>query len=500
MGATTESPAAGWGRKWPRDANSLVFPELVVAAMVEEVLKDSSAAKSSRERHDRVFSLAGGSVPLVGGAPVKVSLPNPEDDPDAWKRWTDALGRHFATHDVSAEDELARAVSRSIAGVKATDSARIAALPLTVGTAALQTKNAVVGSENAEDWAGAVDDIYQLGTPADDPRRSPSALVVNGLIFQAQRSHLLRSIDLAVREGILAPMGIDHTVVALVDVNKDESPHWELPRAIAPNTPFSWFYEAWNKLVSEDWRELVPPRVWVDWLAATARLAIGMSTLWKSRWYSSIGDLILSDSDGALDLLCELVRNDPLIDWQESDQSLNQRNVQPDLRALLARAAYVEDFLRAKITSREIDVTMSIDDGLAQLRLPNNRAQLRASIARGYANNPKKQRRAAVETCLTARATTGPWVDRYALLGWYYSKYRVVEPTSELLVLLASLASNRPSDECTVGDVRRELARLGLRPSIPELVSRLEAAGLCRRSADASDAIRIPPAFRKVGL
>ena len=52
-----------------------------------------------------------------------------------------------------------------------------------------------------------------------------------------------------------------------------------------------------------------------------------------------------------------------------------------------------------------------------------------------------------------------------------------------------------PGGECRVGDVRRELSKLGLRPSVRELVMNLESAGLCRAIADAEDSLVVRSAF-----
>ena len=89
---------------------------------------------------------------------------------------------------------------------------------------------------------------------------------------------------------------------------------------------------------------------------------------------------------------------------------------------------------------------------------------------------------------LASRSDSGPQADFYGMLRNAGTRYSVVEPGRRWTALIAGLASGMPSGRCTVGDVRLQLASLGLRPELGELIALLEDAGLARGSADADQA------------
>ena len=225
-----------------------------------------------------------------------------------------------------------------------------------------------------------------------------------------------------------------------------------------------------------------------------------MSVLWQARYLDELGELIQSEStDLSIESFREKTLSGPLIQWDEGKKSLRQRNVQPDIRALIARGAYIEKFLDDRKSKNDVLVTDSFSEAILKLRRNEFRQILRRELDQGYVKNPKKSKRYAVESCLTARSLSGEYADHYGFLvqhGKGKAKFRVVDPSTEVLALIASLACGTPNGVCNVGDVRRSLKSLGFQPSIPELVRRLEMAGLCRDSADASDAVQVKSAFR----
>ena len=85
--------------------------------------------------------------------------------------------------------------------------------------------------------------------------------------------------------------------------------------------------------------------------------------------------------------------------------------------------------------------------------------------------------------------------DHYGLLTSRGNAIAVVSPGTEWVAVVASLSAGSPGRETHVGQVVRDLARLGLQPRLPDLVSLLEAAGLARGSADADHGVRVDSAF-----
>ena len=89
-------------------------------------------------------------------------------------------------------------------------------------------------------------------------------------------------------------------------------------------------------------------------------------------------------------------------------------------------------------------------------------------------------------------------LDYYGMLskrGRGTAVYRILDPSTEVLAVIASLARHSPHMDAQLGDVRRELSRLGLRPLAGDLAEKLETAGLCSKLADADDSVPVRCAF-----
>jgi hypothetical protein len=72
----------------------------------------------------------------------------------------------------------------------------------------------------------------------------------------------------------------------------------------------------------------------------------------------------------------------------------------------------------------------------------------------------------------------------------------IIDPSSEVMALIATLSCDQPDGYTSLGSVRREFQALGLEPSQNELRFLLERAGLCRSEADASLQITVSSALR----
>lgn len=472
------------------EANMLIFPEILISEIVNAEMHDGKDKWGTKFVYQRAAHRE------IRGD-VNVMFPYETTDLTAWK---DAVNEVFSTES-GISDELAEAVAFELEGVKANSSPRIAAIPVTIATGLLQSTPGVTGSLNPENYAAILDQLFRAGLGTEYSGPACGELLIQAMRQRINDDEMLRSIELIVRKGILQgridsniPLAAGEQVGTPRKLRETEFPDW-----VRGDTPFSWFGEAWLKLTSEDWVSVLPPRRWVDWLATAARLGIGMSILWEARLLEEIGELVLNDSsDIGIGAILEAISNDPLIQWEDSRKKIRLRNVQPDYRALIARGAFVEKFLKQRVAVSDVSYTDDFVSAIQKLRTPQFRELLRTELNRSHSDDPKKRARDAFESCLTARSMSGEYADHYGFLvrhGKGTSVFRVVDPSTEVLALVASLACGTPDGECNIGDVRRSLRKLGFQPSIPELVSRLERAGLCRDSADASDSVRVRSAF-----
>jgi hypothetical protein len=474
------------------EANMLIFPEVLISAVVNAEMHDGKDNWGTKFVYQRSAH---------HGLKKDVAVMFPHEVADV-ANWQLAVGEVLAT-DADLNEELAEALAFELEGVKASTSPRIAAIPVTIATGLLQSTEGVTGSLNAENYALILDQLFRAGVGPSYSGASCGSLLIQSMRQKTDDDEMLRSIEIIVRQGILQSR-VDSTIPLLPGEQVGTPKKFRtttFPDWLAGNTPFSWFSDAWLKLTSQEWVSVLPPRRWVDWLATSARLGIGMGILCESRLLEEVGELILNNSDDLdIDSILSGIANDPLVQWEDSRKRLRLRNVQPDYRSLIARAAYVEKFLKQRVDESDISYSDEFSVAVGKLRTPQFRDVLRTELNRSHSDDPKKRARDAFESCLTARSLSGQYADHYGFLvqhGKGNSRFRVVDPSTEVLALIASLACGKPDGECSVGDVRSSLRKLGFQPSIPELVTRLENAGLCRDSADASDSVRVRSAFMR---
>ena len=100
----------------------------------------------------------------------------------------------------------------------------------------------------------------------------------------------------------------------------------------------------------------------------------------------------------------------------------------------------------------------------------------------------------AVKYTLTERDSSGN-KDFYGFMKTISRKYTIIDPGTEWLAVISSLAIDNPGGTGKLGTVLNELERLGLRPSVSEMTRYLESAGLAHSAADADTAVLIESAF-----
>ena len=94
-----------------------------------------------------------------------------------------------------------------------------------------------------------------------------------------------------------------------------------------------------------------------------------------------------------------------------------------------------------------------------------------------------------------SRSEAAEQQDFYGLFRKRGTRYLFVEPSTEWVAVLASLARKSPKDATTLSNVLDDLRRLGLQPSVETLTNCLEATGLARSAPDADIGIMVASAF-----
>ncbi|MDQ0870169.1 hypothetical protein QFZ70_002642 [Arthrobacter sp. V1I9] len=390
-----------------------------------------------------------------------------------------------AKHDT----DLASAVLNSVAGVQAEKSKSQAASPVTPAFALLQDMRGFQRTKNPPDLAAILEALFRLGLKDGDDEITAARLWLNAANKRCEIDPLLSAIDKATRAALLLEAGYS-------EVPQDDSPGRRRTIECAQGglydgTPFSWFASAWQKLTSDEWVRALPSRVWVDWATTVLRLALGQGFLWEAAWYETLARRILGGGGSAT--WYEVREQMPeILPWKSSRSSVAVRDVAPLLSWRVHRASKIrkilEDWLEPH-TGADMDFVsalagMSGDKDLKEA----------LTLALGSGERSAVNTWEAVKYALLTRDASGPFADYYGLLR-SSGRFLTVQPGTEWMAVVASLACDGPGKTSDVATLMLRLQELGLRPEAGDLIQLLEKAGLARGSADADRGVVIESAF-----
>lgn len=388
-----------------------------------------------------------------------------------------------------APELLARAVLNSVVGVRAEKSGKQPATPITPGLALLQNMRGLQGSKNPPDLAEIMETMYRLGGGAESARGSMTAHWLHATETRLETDSLLRALDVAVDGSLLG----DERRNAGEDF-QDKTVARLAGSSVLAHTPYSWLTRSWDTLTSRPWVEALPARVWVDWATTILRLGLGMGFLWEAAWYETIArKLLRGETPASGQDLVEWLTSEvgEVLPWKSSRSMTSVRDVAPVLSWRIHRGDKIRRLLTDELKGHPEG------ENLAQgwKRLESN-GELRSDLTVALSSKEKGANNAweAVKYALLTRDATGPSADYYGLLR-PNGRYMTVDPGTEWIAVVASLACGAPGQESNVRDVMDSLAELGMQPELNDLVALLERAGLARGSADADQAVIVQSAF-----
>lgn len=384
----------------------------------------------------------------------------------------------------NAEDaELAEAVVNSVMGVPPTRGKSIPASPMTPHLALTQDLAGALNVDNPPDIGQTLEIMYVMGRPAEaDSGRTMGDLWLEAAGMRLDGDPLLRAIDAAFG-GCPELSGLSRREQA----RPPEVGHWT---GRFPCSPFGWLRDQWDKLMSRQWVEALPPRVWADWGTMVLRSAVGFGYLWESRWYENLGRSLLGDSpiehlpSGSMEVL---------LPWPPARLPVGSRNVKTEMRQLVSRGLRVREILQDEVTGD------SVEEACQSLEVLRNdqaaRARIREAMSVYEIEGSVKNTYEQINYALKQRKSKTDATDYYGFLVEHGSRYGVIAPGTEWFAVVASLSCDKPGGETHVGTIMASLARLGLRPELQEVVRSLESAGLAQGSADADHGVRVRSAF-----
>ncbi len=512
------------------------FPEMFISSLAWSLAKDSLPGWSKPEEK------GGNEIGLIYELSATAREParltyvatRPESDNREVGRWLQNLAAADIRFEHSEEDG-ARSIADALKGVTIEKSTRQAATPLSPFIALLQNAAGVYAKAGPPDLGNTIEQIFALGNtdlanrvePQLEPRDSAAALWLLAMKTRLENDDLLRQLDRAVAYSIS-----NHTLNSSNDVNIDEVfPHYEDDESLLQyrqsisdkistidlgfDTPFAWFYDAWTKLTDPKWILALPARRWVDWATTVLRVAFGFSYVWEANWCIAIASVITDPQtepnyeekslyhSRSIDATPEKVDLDYLkksprlsgasaMRWKDSENSVSLRDVAPALRVTLSRGLRIRQILEEAIPK---DTKKSIEETLFDLHSNNVvKDELRVALKEKFQSQAKSLWE-AVKYSLLTRKQDGESADFYGLLKAILPKYTVIEPATEWIAALSSIAIDNPGGQGNLGTILDDLRRLGLRPSVSELTHHLESAGLAQSAADADTAVSILSAY-----
>lgn len=401
-----------------------------------------------------------------------------------------AFAGELRSHGLQTEapdETLVQAVLNGVTGVQARKATSVPVSPMTTHLALAQNLRGVLGAKNPPDMGGILESMFILG--AEDP--APDDVIptmASGWLRAAERrleqDPVLRAADAAIADA----MGLIRTSQSSQRADDDSHRRW---RGRLRETPFGWLHDCWTKLTSPAWVEALPPRVWTDWCTTLLRMAIAFGYLFESRWYEAVGRSILSGEEVPDSTLNSSM---PLMVWPGARLPVSSRNIKPEMRRVVAngvltRAALLQHFGRSDFD--QIDLREAVEEGRRDSALKQS---VREALSGRSWPGACKNMNETILYSLQQRDVSSE-TDYYGLLRRHGNRYSVVQPGTEWVAVMASLACDGPGGETHLGQVLAMLSQLGLRPELMELVKALEAAGLAQGSADADHGVRVRSAY-----
>lgn len=513
------------------DLYNINIPEMLVTALARHAVVDGVSALTDTPI---VYEKTDDSVKKVKVKGREVETIQTRSTPDKRERRNEAFASAlagFGPRIKDLADQIADAVEDELWTRSGNDSSSRtrkvrAAIPLTPVCAVLQNQIGILGSSRQKDYGAAIESLYQVGKylVGDTSNVTASAKLQLALADRCRRDEKLSALDMACLallrsalnftpeslvydQGVgrlTSPAGLPKRQSSFFDVNERKALD-SLHNAGGLNT-YVWFLRTWNKLTNPEWYLDIPYRRWVDWLVTAVRLSVGTAYLARSQWMVSAARYSLRttrDDVAALDaLINETFVQQPLSWPDRGGVSFKDRDVKPEIRKLLRTSVSI----RLVVEGDEFEKALGGDNTVESLKRVVNAdtslaEQLEQALLTPSIDFRQKVLQPVHDTVVDALVEkkrvhgNSETADHYALMKRVDDAF-IIDPSSEVMALIATLACDRPDGFTSLGRVRQEFQTLGLNPSQNELRYLVERAGLCRSEADASLQVTVSSALR----
>jgi hypothetical protein len=424
-----------------------------------------------------------------GGSPLLTET-------EGWAREAGRIGIFGA--EASADIFSAAALNSILAPSSKRDKSSTC-VPVHRGTVPLQTLNGAVNKDNPPDLARAVDVMAFMGGAAD---LGEAGLLLARAFDDRGDTHadaFMEAVGAYVwgKLGIASPPAWPGTLANPLPLQQADGKA-AMSQGLGAAGPPGWFWEAWMCLMdpANGWRMALPERRFADWATCILRTGLALTYLWEASVFRALRDFVGDGGEHSWERLRGGLGAPKLLAIQPRGTPVGDMNISNLLVAGLGDGYYARSALLEavdELPSVQFDLSAGREAAIAKLAHVNLDPDL---LSRDPKNAPKTMRE-FVRYLLLARAADDADADEADLyyLARSRGRYTWVEPGPEWIVVVASLAAGKPGQQCTLGDVARRLARLGIVLDRATLVHLLEEAGLTQDSPDADEALVVNSGF-----
>ncbi len=405
-----------------------------------------------------------------------------------------------------------RALLASLTAPLARNDKSTACVPIHPAIVALQTLDGLVNKSSPANLARAIESMGWLGGSQEEGAVARSFL---GLFTGASNP----------RQGAtgavewLLPLAAAHSWASLPARYSKSSVDWPPWPTVGPapavprtqstlathrQTPFAWFWGKWPSLCdsSSNWHERLPARRFVDWTLCLLRTGLAFTYLWEAEFFCRLHEMVarrlagISPTNPVAALLQE---GAVLATIEPPEVPASQKGIWPATSELIARGWKARSQVLEALGSGEMlpagaTLADSIEQWVAGLTTEQaSTIGVPLRVTKSTANNQKE----FVRYLLQPRSADDDSVDQadFYSLARTNGRHTWFRPGPEWLVVVTSMLCRQPGGSCTLGELTRDLASLGIRVERSVLVGLLEEAGLSTDSPDADDALVIRSGF-----
>lgn len=430
--------------------------------------------------------------------------------PISHEEWAGTLERFDFSPDPTAErpatlKDISEAISESISGIKIKKAKGIGVIPITLHAALSQNPKGVTSKLGPANYRKIFDQFYFLGSQSNTD--SAASRWVRA-IRQLEGQTILQRFDRAFAAHIHATFNISETELSDVLENAtldelDATPKWIIEHQ--DHLPFKWFSGAWDKLTSDEWKQALPPRRWSDWANCVLRTVFGLGFLWEARFFHELAKGILVGREPSQILNSAIKQDRSDLAWKPQSK-VSSRDISSFVKntvrlGINARAFMLMDSNQPVKGGAMIGELANYEnfhtllDWISEFRNDKHNCELLTNALKTNYSGRHKSLHETITYSLGCRENIGPDADFYGLFKNHGNRYKVINPSPEWPVVIASLSCKKPATSTNMGTVMTNLQKLGINTSYSTLTECLETAGLCHSCHDADQAVEVYSAF-----